>query len=296
MKIFTLIEDSKKDGRLINEFGLSFLIETRHNRILLDTGTTGAFADNADTLGVDLDRVDAAVLSHGHFDHGGGLERLFEQTDVPVYMHKDAGAPYFVNISATLPVSIGKLAYPLVKGSKLLSRQAGLDGQVLNKYTDRITYVDEPVQIRPDVFLLTHIEKKHPIPLGNRFLFKVDNNRLVPDTFDHEMALVIREDDEVVLFSGCCHCGVLNMVDAVNQAFEEPLRAVVGGFHLKYRPFKDDVAGQPSDVISMASQLDALGVKSVYTGHCTGKGAYDLLEQGLREKLSSFYTGAVFSV
>ena len=83
MRITTLIENDRLEGRddLTSEFGLSLHLATDTHRVLFDTGLTGAFADNAARLGIDLSAVDVAVLSHQHFDHGGGLERFFAEND-----------------------------------------------------------------------------------------------------------------------------------------------------------------------------------------------------------------------
>ena len=80
MRVTTLIENDEPESRgdLTAEFGLSLLIETETATVLFDTGATGAFADNAAALGIDLGAVDLAVLSHHHFDHGGGLPRFFD--------------------------------------------------------------------------------------------------------------------------------------------------------------------------------------------------------------------------
>ena len=81
MKIWTLMENAAAREDLAAEHGLSLLIETGAHRILFDSGQSGAFADNAEKMGLNLGTVDLAVLSHGHYDHSGGLLRFLEYND-----------------------------------------------------------------------------------------------------------------------------------------------------------------------------------------------------------------------
>ena len=91
MRVVTLIENTAGCPELVCEHGLSFYIETGKHRILFDAGQTDAFAQNAEKLNVDLGSVDFAVLSHGHYDHGGGLQKFLQiNQTAPVYLRRDA--------------------------------------------------------------------------------------------------------------------------------------------------------------------------------------------------------------
>ena len=96
MKIHCLIENTSSSPELEAEHGLSLLIETGSHHILFDAGASPAFAENAARMGLDLGRVDAAVLSHGHYDHGGGLLRFLElNPHSPVWASPHAAEPHF---------------------------------------------------------------------------------------------------------------------------------------------------------------------------------------------------------
>ena len=96
MKVTVLIENTSQRNDLTAEHGLSLYIETDTHNILFDTGQSGAFADNAAKLGIDLTQVDLCILSHGHYDHGGGLQTFLEvNSGAPVYVSGYAFEPHY---------------------------------------------------------------------------------------------------------------------------------------------------------------------------------------------------------
>ena len=241
MEVITLIEDSSAQSGLTPEFGLSLLIKLEDKQILLDTGGSDQFIKNANALGLNLKAVDVAVISHAHFDHGGGLAHFLAlNPDAAVYLHQEAQKSYFANIGAKMPTLLNKTVYPLVKTSRRFSRYIGLDWEALAPYQERLTFVSAPLEIATNIFLLTSVEQKYPLAEGNKFLLVEKEGQLQADAFSHEMILVIREDDGLVLFSGCCHSGIVNMIEAVKTRFgDTPIKGIIGGFHLKLQPFRD---------------------------------------------------------
>ncbi len=298
MEVITLIEDSTAQSGLTPEFGLSLLIKLDGKQILLDTGGSDQFIKNANALGLDMKAVDIAVISHAHFDHGGGLAHFLAlNPDAAVYLHQDTKKDYFANIGAKLPDLLNKTIYPLVKTSRRFSRYIGLDWKALAPYQERLTFISAPMEITDNVFLLTGVEKKHPLAEGNKFLLAEKEGRLQADDFSHEMALVIREDDGLVLFSGCCHSGIVNMIEAVKARFNDTqIKAIIGGFHLKLQPFKESLAGTQKDVEWIADQIGEHQIQKVFTGHCTGDKAYAILENGLGDHIGRLQTGRAMQI
>ena len=229
MKITTLIENtaSTTDPDLVSEWGLSLHIALNDHTILFDTGTSGSFADNAKRLSVNLDSVDATVLSHHHFDHGGGLRRFLElNSKAKVYMGEVPDGECYIRIL------------------RLLKKYIGLDKAILKEYPDRIEAISKSTEILPDVFVFPHILSSHPKPVGNKQLYLRKDGKLVPDDFTHEILMVIRENGKLVIFTGCSHNGILNMVDTVVKEFGGvPIKAVIGGFHLVTSPPFNFMAG-----------------------------------------------------
>ncbi len=275
MRVTTLIENNALDGRddLVPEHGLSLLIRTGTTTILFDTGASGVFADNAEALGVDLTEVDLAVLSHHHFDHGGGLGRFFE-----------------INPSAPVFLRNAPLAPRWFKALAVVKRPIGLDPEVVETASDRFRFIAEDTEIAPGVWLLTDIAETHPRPKGNRKLYVESDGRLEPDPFDHELILVVHEGDGMVVVTGCSHSGILNMVETAAAKFPNtPISAVIGGFHLIGLPHT--MTASRSEVETIArTMLDRVS-GPIFTGHCTGRKGFEALSTVMGDRLRPIRTG-----
>jgi len=290
MDITVLVENSGLDGLGVKaEFGLSLLIERNDYTVLLDTGQTDQFAKNADALGKDLQKVDALVISHGHFDHGGGLEAFLKRNShAKVYIKHEAFRPAFGTVAPGLPAFLHRTG--------VVTRDIGLNPELQHKYAERIEWVENDVELIKGVNILTEIPEKHPKPNGNKFLLTRQNGSYVPDDFCHELVLSISENNRRVLFSGCAHNGILNMIDTVkNYDSDTELVSVVGGFHLNL-PRSEKMSAPAEEIQTLARELDSIVTGPIYTGHCTGLCAFDEMKKILGEKLHAMPTGLQFSV
>jgi len=214
MRIVTLLENTAGRTDLASEHGLSLYIETEQHKVLFDAGQSAAFADNAKTLGIDLGKVDVAVLSHGHYDHGGGLARFLEINDrAPVWMNPHAFEPHY-NAS---------------------DKDIGLDPAL--RESSRIRFAEDGQKIGEGLTLYSRIACPHGIrpfglTMGNR----------IPEDFRHEQYLLIEEAGKRVLISGCSHRGILNIMDWFRPD------VLVGGFHF----MKLDPAGAELEAAAAA--------------------------------------------
>ncbi len=282
MRVSVLVENSGSEDRkdLSPEFGLSLHIENNGQNILFDTGTSGVFADNAVKMGIGLGAVDVAVLSHHHFDHGGGLARFLEVNDqAKVYLRacRDRGHTF--------------------KAFGFLKRFIGIDDALLERHADRFVMIDEPVEITPDVVLLTDLSGRHPLPKGNDHLWVKRDGQLIHDPFEHELEMVIRQPNGLVVFTGCSHSGILNMVDAAITRFPDlPVKAVFGGFHLIGNPLFKSMAGTRSEVETIGREMLDRSITTVFSGHCTGEKAFGVLKSVMGETLQPFQTGSTAEV
>ena len=193
MRIVTLVENTALPG-FMAEHGLSLYIETEGTGILFDMGQSDAFANNADILGIDLSKVDFAVISHGHYDHGGGLEEFFRRNDhAPVYVSR----------------------YALEEHYNRNGKNIGLNPALRDN--PRLRFGN--LELKPGIDLCT----LNLLPEDNDGMFLLDGQ---PEEFRHEQYLRIQEGEKTVLFSGCSHKGIVQIA----QAFRPDV--LVGGFHL----------------------------------------------------------------
>ncbi len=277
MKVSVLMENrpSASDTGLASEWGLSLHVAFAARAILFDTGASAGFADNAERMAVDLVSADVAVLSHHHSDHGGGLRRFLAlNPKAKVYLGEPPDGECWVKV------------YGVVK------RYAGLDPGLLGDFRERFEVVERPIEIVPDVFLIPHIAGAHPRPAGNRHLFVKRGGAFAPDPFAHELVMAVKENGRLVVFTGCSHSGVLNMVAAVVERFPGvPVKAVIGGFHLTGLPPLNGIAGSKDEVRAIAAALLAYPVETVYTGHCTGEAAFAVLRSVMGERIVDLRTG-----
>ena len=231
-------------------------------------------------MGIDLSEVEAAVVSHHHLDHGGGLEKFFE-----------------VNSRATVFLREGPMVDRFLKAFGVIKRPIGLDLDVVRRFSDRIEFIDDMRVIAPGVYLLTGIGSVHNRPRGNRRLFVDSAGALVPDPFDHELMMVVHEEDTMVVFSGCSHHGILNLIDAARAKFPRvPIKAVFGGFHLIGAPVFNSMAASKAEVRDIGWQVMEKVDGTVYSGHCTGEKAFGVLAGVMGENLKEFNTGASVEV
>ena len=266
MRITTLVENVSTDPLLGSEHGLSLWIETNTKKILFDSGATTLFEKNAEVLGVDLSTADFAVLSHGHWDHGGGMNRFLALNEkAPIYLKKSALGSYYSRRDEET------LAY------------AGLDDEL--KESDRFIFSDEHTDLGDGAFLFGRIEGKEFVPEGNKTLYVEADGGMGIDPFEHEHCLGIEEGEEKVLFSGCSHLGIVNIVEQYRMLRGFYPTRVIGGFHLSKI---EDV----HTLKKIAMRLLESGA-AFYTGHCTGEASYRILKEYMQERLEYLPTGRV---
>jgi 7,8-dihydropterin-6-yl-methyl-4-(beta-D-ribofuranosyl)aminobenzene 5'-phosphate synthase len=290
MNVTVLTENSPGPiAGLEAEFGLSLLIETPAATILMDTGASGRFAENAEKLGIDLASVDWLVLSHGHYDHGGGLGAFFEKNGhARAVIKRGADSSFYGSLIPRLPGFLHRTG--------AVTRYIGLDSRTLERYPDRIQWIDADTDFAPGVRVLASIPHIHPLAKGNDYLLVKQDGRYEPDDFHHELLLVIEQECGSVVFSGCAHNGILNMLEAVRRANpDHPICAVIGGFHLNL-PRSEKMSGTEKEIRELAESMGKQVAGKILTGHCTGAEAFSVLKSELGEQLQALHTGDRFII
>lgn len=270
MKVTVLIENTAPEG-LIAEWGLSLHIEFQGKSYLLDAGASDSFVKNADALGIDLERVDAAVLSHAHFDHSGGLD---------AFCDRNQHAKIFVR---------GSVRENCYSWHRRFPKYIGVQKGVLKKREQRFERVENDFSIAPKVMLVPHKAENLRKTGKAAQMYIRKGIWLFPDEFSHEHSLVFEMDRGLVIFSSCSHSGVDSILDEIGRTFPgKPICAMVGGFHLVRTP--------PREVRMLAERLRKMGVPEMYTGHCTGDQAMAILQEELPGHVHSMETGMVFEI
>lgn len=272
MRVVVLVENLEDEsGRLVHERGLSLYVETNGSRILFDTGRTDAFIRNAAMLGVDMERVGIAVLSHGHNDHIGGLRAFFRKNKTAVaYIKEEA---------------LDELFYKCM----FVKHKVSADTSALKAYNDRIVYAKNRLEIASNVFLVTSFETRR----GEKNFLRKVNGRCILDTFDHELILVVKDWDGLILFTGCAHNGVEAILNAAQACFPgERIKALLGGFHLMRMPRLDCMGCRTDEVSVVSARIRKEAVGAVYTGHCTGRSAYRKMNAILGDRVGYLKIGA----
>ena len=277
MRITTLIDNrpSPDDPRLVAEWGLSLCVEVNGRHILVDMGASDAFARNAERLSVDISAMDAAIVSHHHCDHGGGLRRFLELND-----HAD------ICLGATPD------GEPTVRLLGFVNKSIGLDQALVARHAHRFRFVSQRTEVLPGVFVLPGSGGQHARPAGNRHLYLKRGGDFVHDDFRHEIVVAIRERDALVILTACSHNGLLNMVETVQTEFPGvPVKAVIGGFHLAGLPPFGGMSESARVVEEMGQAVLDCGIETTYTGHCTGKKAFEVLRETMGDRVQEIYTG-----
>ena len=280
MKVTVLAENSvcKTNSRdLKSEHGLSLFIEFDDRKILFDLGQSDLFIRNAEKMGIDLSQVDYLFISHGHFDHGGGLQHfLRNNTRAKIYLHKKAINRFYTKILGFIPYYVG------------------LNQKIISQNSERINFIHRNTQIEDNIVLLEGFPEIFPQSEANKTLFEKTDNKLIPDKFNHEIAMLLFDNEEIVLFSGCSHSGIINIIDEVKLFSDDKrIKAIFGGFHI-YNPINKK-SENPCYINKLTEALDESD-SVFYAGHCTGETNFYSIKERLGRRIQTMNTGEVIEV
>ncbi len=257
-RLITLSENTAWQTDVLAEWGLSILIEKDERAILFDTGESISAAHNAGILGIDLSKIDTIVLSHGHFDHTGGLLSLLPQIGHPVNIiaHPDIWAPKYNRKPGSSEKYIG-IPYTREELEALGAR--------FNLTSESVS-IDEDILTTGEIPMLTDYETIDPT------LCVKTEGGWQPDQLLDDQGIVIKGPQGLTVIPGCAHRGLINtLYQARKVSGIDKIYLVVGGAHL--------INAGDEQIWHTISALNEMGVQKLATCHCTGTRANNLLSQ-----------------
>lgn len=271
VRVTLLSENLARGKNILGEHGLAWWIDTGDARVLFDTGQGLALGHNAAQLGIDLGRADAIVLSHGHYDHVGGLPIALERAPrASLWLHPAACAPKF-------------------------SRSA--DGRARRISTDfmehrdfgrgrEIRHVEAPVEVVPGIRLTGEVPRTHPWEdVGGPFF--LDEGLSEPDPIRDDLTMFLPGDGECTVIFGCAHAGIINILDYISHLTGGlPFGTLAGGLHL--------LAAGPERMDHTIGHLRELDPKRILACHCTGFRAQLRIAAGFPDIVAEAHAGMTF--
>lgn len=250
MKIYILSNDYSNNAYK-TEHGLSLFIKFNNFKLLIDSGLSELFIENAERVGVNVSDADAIFLTHGHYDHTRGLP-VFDFQGQSIFTHEDAFVRRY------------KLKDENYEYIGIEWNQNYLNNNPQIKTNTKMT------QIFKNIYLSGTVPHKYPIPKNNYFIKNADGN-YEPDKLTDEQLLIFDDDDGLVVVSACTHYGVDNMTAFIKDNFKDKkVKALFAGLHLS----------KESDefIDKTIKQLKNAGIyEAVYPLHCTGEKAGKLI-------------------
>jgi len=242
-------------------------------------GASDNFYSNALSLGIKIEDIDFVVLSHGHQDHTGGLEQFIK-----------------VNHRAKIIMSVHAKDKTFFSYRLKSKRDISMNHSIVKENINRFIFINSNNQISANVGLICQIPLIYETPKANNKLFQSGSNGEKSDGFNHEVALAINTQHGMIVFSGCSHRGILNILETCSTHYNTPVIACVGGTHL--------IDSDSINEYESESEINDIGKSIIhrypnmrlYTGHCTGTNAQKYLSKMMGTNFETFHSGAILEL
>ena len=266
MKIITLTDNIVKRRGLLAEHGLSIYIENQDNKILFDTGQSSVFFKNAKELGIDISTIDSLVLSHGHYDHTGGVATFLENNNhAKIYAKRETFSPKY-------------------RGRRYIGADPGLMIP-----PERLVYTDAFFDLSERLFIASgpYLPGSETSCDSEGFYTK-EHGSIITDQFRDEQYLVYVGEDGLVIITGCSHLGIINIIRQATERFKMPVAAIIGGFHTSQMATED-----VDKIVDFLSKISPL---KIGVSHCTGQDAYCRFKNELNCNVFYNFCGKIINI
>lgn len=256
LKIVTLMENkSSKNRALVPAHGLSFYIEFNNKKYLFDCGPDEKFIENALNLGIDLNNLNGVIISHSHFDHGGGYRKLLDNKYLHKYLY--TGESFF------------ERKYNSKNNTAFTDMSCGISEHLLNEYNIVNIKCSDTLKMDNNMYIAGNFKRTFPFEIIPEKFVKLCNDDIRKDDFSDEICLVFKTSCGLVVIVGCSHPGIVNMLNDIKDRFGEKIYAVYGGTHL--------MDANDLRISETIKSLKSMGVKILGLCHCTGEYAENIL-------------------
>ena len=275
-RITILCDNNISRSGFVGEHGFSCLIERGDEKYLFDTGAGMSLPINLNTLDINLEGLDRVFISHGHYDHTGGLKWVMEQVGKgEVVAHPAVFSRHMV----FEPQDMTKP--PSYIGCPFTQQELELSGATFK-------FIDHTEAVTPGIWFLTGIDRDpEKVPKDVRLVLP-EGNAFVPDPIEDDASLLIETSTFPVLILGCAHAGVLNILAHVRESMGiGKLRAILGGTHLMFYG--------PEDLSRAIDELERFSIERVGVSHCTGFQAAVELSKHFGDRFAAASAGRVFT-
>ena len=274
ISITVLVENTVGRQDLKAEHGLSFWIETEDGKLLWDTGQGGLLINNAQKLGITLNLLKHIALSHGHYDHAGGLLEILKMAPhAHVYGHPDLFVQRFIK-NRNAVYSVEPVSSPMEK-------------DIVKERCESLVLSLDPVEILPGIFTTGEIPRETSFEdTGGDFFLDVACTKRDPIIDDQ--ALYIESSQGIIVILGCAHSGVVNTINYVSKLTrQENIFAVLGGMHL--------LMASKERLEATADAFARYDVQIIGPCHCTGLKAITYLRSRFPDRFVECSTGSRFT-
>ncbi len=268
---FTVIINNKGDNTLLNEHGFSLFVENKNFNILFDTGKSEKTFDNFIKLKKRVKNIDYIVISHGHYDHIGGLYKfLSSNPKINIILSDKIFIPKYKKVEDRY-IFIGS---PVVYENFL-------------EIGGRFIFFQKYLRLN-NSFFITHILERNR--KEEEYFYIKKGEDFLPDYFEDEIILIIKKDDKINIISGCTHNGLKSIIDtAITVTGIKKINSIIGGFHLSKL--------SDNKIRDIALSIKDYEIKNIYTYHCTGENGYKILKENLkRVNIYSGNTGDIIEI